>query len=97
MDSSAEYGQLRPSPLGPLGMEGAQHAALEQAFGSVPPPYVSEAEALLDTGIQTMEVRGSGVKCIVRQGNGFRWVDFYSNSTLCHRIGLSYDGSMVTR
>lgn len=76
MDSSAEYGLLRPSPLGPLGMEGAQHAALEQEFGGVPPPYVSEAEALLDTGIQTMEVRGRGVKYIIRQPGAFRLVDF---------------------
>ncbi|CAM9989294.1 unnamed protein product [Pylaiella littoralis] len=55
IDSSAEYGHLRPSPLVPLGVEGAQQSALEEAFGPVPPPYVSEAEALLDMGIQTME------------------------------------------
>lgn len=57
MDSSAEYGHVRPSPVVPLGVEGAQQSALEEAFGPVPPPYVSEAEALLDTGIKTMEVR----------------------------------------
>ena len=57
MDSSAEYGMVRPSPLGPMGVEGGQQSALEEAFGAVPPPHVSEAEALLDTGIQTMEVR----------------------------------------
>lgn len=67
MDSSAEYGMLRPSPLGPLGVEGAQQAALEEAFGAVPPPYVSEAEALLDTGIQTMEVREEGCEMHRRQ------------------------------
>lgn len=55
MDSSSEYGMVRPSPLGPLGVEGGQQSALEEAFGAVPPPHVSEAEALLDTGIQTME------------------------------------------
>lgn len=48
---------VRPFPLGPLGVEGGQQSALEEAFGAVPPPHVSEAEALLDTGIQTMEVR----------------------------------------
>lgn len=57
MDSSTEYGHVRPSPVVPLGVEGAQQSALEEAFGPVPPPYVSEAEALLDTGIKTMEVR----------------------------------------
>lgn len=57
MDSSAEYGHVRPSPVVPLGVKGAQQSALEEAFGPVPPPYVSEAEALLDTGIKTMEVR----------------------------------------
>lgn len=57
MDSSAEYGLVRPSPLGPLGVAGAQQAALEATFGTVPPVYVSEAEALLDSGIETMEVR----------------------------------------
>ena len=56
MDSSAEYGHIRPSPLSPLGMGGAQQSALQQTFGPVPPPYVSEAEAMLDKGIQTMEV-----------------------------------------
>lgn len=64
MDSSAEYGHIRPSPVGPLGVGGAQQAALRKAFGPVPPPYVTEAEALLDTGIQTMEVRRAvGVAC----------------------------------
>lgn len=63
MDSSAEYGHIRPSPLAPLGVGGAQQSALQKEFGPVPPPYVSEAEALLDTGIQTMEVRVVGVTC----------------------------------
>ena len=57
MDSAAEYSAVRPTPLGPLGMAGPQHSVLEEMFGAVPPPHVIEAEALLDTGMQTMEVR----------------------------------------
>eukprot|EP00752_Nemacystus_decipiens_P001293 g1285.t2 len=64
MDSSAEYGHIRPSPLGPLGVGGAQLSALQQAFGPVPPPYVSEAEAMLDKGIQTMEDLVSELKMV---------------------------------
>ncbi|CBN76546.1 expressed unknown protein [Ectocarpus siliculosus] len=64
MDSSAEYGHVRPSPVVPLGVEGAQQSALEEAFGPVPPPYVSEAEALLDTGIKTMEDLVSELKLV---------------------------------
>eukprot|EP00903_Cladosiphon_okamuranus_P007230 g7017.t1 len=64
MDSSAEYGHIRPSPVGPLGVGGAQQSALQKAFGPVPPPYVSEAEAMLDKGIQTMEDLVSELKMV---------------------------------
>lgn len=57
MDSSAEYGLLRPASIDPLDVESAQKSALAKAFGPIPPPYVQEAEALLDRGIQNMEVR----------------------------------------
>lgn len=57
MDSAAEYSTVRPAALGPLGMGASQQSALEQAFGAVLPPHVCEAEALLDTGMETMEVQ----------------------------------------
>lgn len=59
MDSAAEYSTVRPAALGPLGMGGSQQSALEEAFGAVLPPHVCEAEALLDTGMETMEVHSA--------------------------------------
>lgn len=56
LDSSAEYSQVRPSALGPLGVDGPQSAALSRMFGPVPPPHVAEAEGVLDKGIEAMEV-----------------------------------------
>lgn len=57
MDSSTEYGKLRPAALDPLGVGNAQTSALVQAFGPVPPPHVHEAEAVFDRGVETMEVK----------------------------------------
>jgi len=77
MDSAAEYSTVRPAALGPLGMGTSQHSALEEAFGAVLPPHVCEAEALLDTGMETMEVMC--VYCVA--------LDFFSSSTFVLREG----------
>lgn len=51
---------MRPSRLEPLGVGHSQQDALSSIFGAVPPQHVREAEALIDRGMESMDVSSEG-------------------------------------